>query len=94
MDGTMPRAVMYVTQGVVGLQALAAASVVSAWRVWRANPLDLNLTQGMILGLGALVVITTMQIECRLKTMQVRLAWMHDQIKHGEWTRDPDNHDQ
>ena len=45
----------------------------------------------MIPWVAALVVVGTFQLEVRLKTIQVRLAQMHDQIEHGEWTRDPDN---
>jgi hypothetical protein len=54
---------------------------------------DLNGTQIMIAWLGAIVITATFQIECRLKTMQVRLAWIHDQMSHGDWSHDPNNHD-
>jgi hypothetical protein len=41
---------------------------------------DLNGTQKMILFLGAMIIATANLIECRLKTIQVRLAWMHDRM--------------
>jgi hypothetical protein len=54
---------------------------------------DLNSTQQRIVAIGAFVGSAILQIECRLKTMQIRLARMEDQIRHGEWIRDPENHD-
>jgi hypothetical protein len=54
----------------------------------------LNNTQKLIIVVGACVLAGLLYIDVRLKTMQVRLAQMHDQIKHGEWTRDPDNREE
>ena len=46
---------------------------------------DLNGTQMGIGMLGVLVLVVGIEIERRLKTMQVKLAYIHDQLEHGHY---------
>jgi hypothetical protein len=77
----------------VELRMYAVPAIAAAGALFAPWAFDLNGTQQMILWVGALVTTATFQIECRLKTIQVRLAQMDDQIRYGEWRRDPDNHE-
>lgn len=51
--------------------------------------LDLGWTDGLICWLGALTLLMTSELEMRLKTIQIRLAGISDQL-NALTRRDPD----
>jgi hypothetical protein len=56
------------------IMAVVPAAFILPWTF------DLNRTESIICGVGALVVAMTGHLEMRLKTMQIRLAGMADEL--------------